>query len=217
MNALRIEGATQVIQSIELSSWRTNTGKIAKWSGLVEEGDADEPPVLILKPDAEKTGDYSKLEVKWKARPDNLEKGAVEYRVAIVTDMEEELASRDVSHSGKREEKCRFSNDDFSTLSEDALISAKVVVSVIGNDSVEPQESEEFVIRFGQPPEREQGGVGKKVRTFSEGLIELDDREMVSALASSTGTLPVDSKGFVLLRTPQRGKSFRVFRPSSDS
>jgi len=214
VNALRIEGAPQFIQSIELSSWRTNTGKIANWSGLVEEGDLNEPPVLILKPDADKTGDYSKLEVKWKARPEHLEKGAVEYRVVIVTDMDEELASREVAHSGKRDEKCRFSNDDFSTLSDDALISAKVVVSVIGNDGVEPRESEEFVIRYGQPPEREQGGVGKKVRAFSEGLIELDDREMVSTLASSIGNLAVDSKGFVLLRTPQRGKSFRVFRPS---
>jgi len=72
-NALRIEGATQSIQSIELSSWRTNAGKIVRWSGLVEEGGSNEPPALILKPDAEKTGDYSKLEVKWKARPDNLE------------------------------------------------------------------------------------------------------------------------------------------------
>lgn len=214
VNALRTEGATQSIQSIELSSWRTNNRRIARWSGLVEEGDSDAPPVLILKPDAERTGDYSKLEVRWKARPENLEKGAVEYRVVIVTDMDEELSSREVTHSAKREEKCSFSNDDFSMLSEEALLSAKVVVSVIGNDSVEPQESEEFVIRFGQPPEREQGGVGKKVRTFSEGLIELDSREMVSALASSAGTLPVDSKGFVLLRTPQHGKSFRVFRPS---
>jgi DNA polymerase III delta prime subunit len=213
VNALRIEGSTQVIQSIELSPWRTNTGMIAKWSGLVEEGDGDEPPVLILRPDADKTGDYSKLEVKWKARPENLEEGSVEYRAAIVTDMDEELASREVRHSAKKEEKCRFSNDDFSTLSEDALISAKVVISVIGNDSVEPQESEEFVIRFGQPPERPQGGVGKKVRTFSEGLVELDERELVSVIAASTGTLPMDSKGFVLLRTPQRGKSFRVFRP----
>jgi DNA phosphorothioation-dependent restriction protein DptH len=213
INALQIEGASQVVHSIELSSWRTNTGRIAKWSGLVEEGDANEPPVLILKPDAEKTGDYSKLEVKWKVRPENLEKDTVEYRVAIMTDMDEELASREVTHSGKSEEKCRFSNDDFSTLSDDAQIAAKVVVSVIGNNSVELQESEEFDIRFGQPPEREQAGVGKKVRTFSEGLIELDSRETVSVLASSTGPLPVDSKGFVLLRTPQRGKSFRVFRP----
>jgi DNA phosphorothioation-dependent restriction protein DptH len=213
VNALRLEGSVQFIQSIELSSWRTNTGRIAKWSGLVEEGDTDGPPVLILKPDANKTGDYSKLEVKWKARPENLQKDAVEYRVAILTDMEEELASRDVPHSGTTEEKCRFSDDDFSTLSEDALVSAKVAISVIGNDSVEQKESEEFVIRFGQPPEREQGGVGKKVRTFSEGLIELNDRETVSALISSSGALPVDSKGFVLFRIPERSKSFRVFRP----
>ncbi|RLC12986.1 MAG: ATP-binding protein [Deltaproteobacteria bacterium] len=213
VNALRIEGAVQEIQAIELSSWRTRTGKVAKWSGLIEEGDADAPPVLVLEPDAEQTGHYSKLEVRWKARPDNLEKDAVQYRVAIVTDMEEELAFREVSHSAKKEEKCRFTNDDFSELSEDALISAKVVVSVIGNDAVEAQESEEFLIRFGQPPERERGGVGKKVRTFSEGLIELDDREMGSTLASTTASLPVDSKGFVLMRTPQRGKSFRVYRP----
>jgi len=212
VNALQLEGAAESIQSIELSSWRTNTGKIAKWSGLVEEGDPGEPPVLILKPDAEKTGDYDKLEVKWRARPENLKEGAAEYRVVIVTDMEEELASREVNHSGKKEERCRFSNDDFSMLSEDALIAAKVVVSVIDNDSVKPQESEEFVIRFGFRPTPPPGGVGKKVRTFSEGLIEVDDRETVSALASSAGTLPVDSKGFVLLRA-QGNKSFRVFRP----
>lgn len=212
VNALRIEGSSQLIQGIELSPWRTNTGRIAKWSGLKEEGEPHEPPVLILKPDAEKTGEYSKLEVKWRSRPENLERGAVEYRVAILTDMDEELASQEITHTAKREEKCKFSNDDFSTLGEDALISAKVIVSVIANDLVEPQESEEFLIRFGQPPEREQGGVGKRVRTFSEGLIELDTREMISVLASSTTNLPVDSKGFVLLRTPQPGKSFRVFR-----
>ena len=83
--------------------------------------------------------------------------------------MDEELASKEVSHSGGREEKCRFSNDDFTSISEDALISAKVVLSVVGNHLIERHESEEFVVRFGQPPEREHGGVGKKVRSFSEG------------------------------------------------
>ncbi|MGE3540245.1 MAG: ATP-binding protein [Candidatus Tectimicrobiota bacterium] len=214
VNALRIEGPAEVILSVELLPWRTNTRKIARWSGLSEDGETDEPPVLILKPDADKTGDYSKLEIRWRARPDNLEKGAVEYRVVILTDMEEELAFREVVHTGKKEEKCRFTNDDFSLLSDDALIPAKVAVSVIGNDTVETQESEEFIIRFGQPPERESGGVGKKVRTFSEGLIELENRQMVAILASSTETLPMDSKGCVLLRTPLRGKSFRVFRPA---
>ena len=78
----------------------------------------------------------------------------MEYRVAVVADADEELAVRDVSHSEKREEKCWFNNDDFSALNEDSLVSAKVVVSVVGNDEVERQESEEFIIRFGEPPEK---------------------------------------------------------------
>jgi len=212
VNTLRIEGAAQVIQSIEIMPWRTHTGRIATWSGLTE-GDDGDPPVLILNPDAEKTGDYSKLEARWKTRPDNLQKGAVEYRIVIVTDMGEELASREVPHTGKKEERYRFTNDDFSMLSDDAL-SAKVVVSVISNDQVEPQETDEFTIRFGEPPKHEPAGVGKQVRTFSEGLIEVDDREIVSVLASSTEAVRDGSRGFVLLHTRQRGKIFRVFRPS---
>jgi DNA phosphorothioation-dependent restriction protein DptH len=213
INALRIEGKTDDLQGIELVPWRTNAGRIARWSGLIEGADDDGPPVFILNPDAERTGNYSKLEIRWRARPDNLASGAVEYRVSIATDMDEELASQEIVHTGKKDEKCRFTNDDFSMLSTDALIGAKVVLSVLANDQVEPQESEEFTIRFGTPPDHEPAGVGKKVRTFSEGLVELDDRELVSSLASSLELLPVDSKGFVLLRTPQRGKSFRVFCP----
>ena len=216
INILQTEDVVQIIQSIELVPWWTNTGRIAKWSGLVEEAaaEANQPPVLILKPDAERTGDYSKLEVRWKTRPDNLEKGAVVYRVAIVTDMEEELAVREVSHAGKKEEKCRFANDDFSMLNDDALISAKVIVSVIESDVVEPQETKEFMIRFGSPQDPPPGGVGKEVRTFSEGLIELADRDTVSELSSAPASFREDSKGFVLFRTRDRGKSFRVFRPA---
>jgi DNA phosphorothioation-dependent restriction protein DptH len=214
VNALRIEGAAQTIQGIDITSWRTKNDQIAKWSGLIAEFTAEDPPVFILKPDAEKTGEYSKLEVRWKARPENLEKGAVEYRVAIMSDMEEELTAKEISHSAKKEGKCRFTNDDFATLSDDALINAKIVVSVIGNDSIESQETEEFVIRFGQPPGTERSGLGKKVRTFSEGMIELESREIVSALASSTTQLAADSKNYLFLRTHQRGKSFRIFQPS---
>ena len=212
INNLQTEGVAQVIQSIELMSWRTNTRRIAKWSGLVEEGDADQLPVLMLKPDAERTGDYSNLEVRWKTQPDNLKKGVVAYRVTIVTDMED-LAVREVSHASTKVEKCRFTNDDFSMLSEDALISARVIVSVIGSDAVEPKKTEEFTIRFGQLPDHPPGGVGKEVRTFSEALIELADRDTVSAFALSPTSFKEDSKGFVLLRIA-REKSFRVFRPS---
>ena len=214
VNALRIEGAAHEVQSIELAPWRTRANKVAKWSGLVEESADDETPVLILDPKANENGKYARLEIRWTARPDNLKKGVAEYQVAIVTDMDEVLTSRDVSHGAKKEEKCRFTNDDFSMLNEDVLITATVVVSVIGSDIIEKQESEEFRIKFGEPPEREPGGVGKTMRTLSEGLIELADRDMVTAMASSSEEFPIDKKGFVLLRTPQRGKSFRVFRPS---
>ncbi len=65
------------------------------------------------------------------------------------TEHDEELTTRETSHSARKVETCRFSNDDFSGLVEDSLISAKVVVSVSGNEDVEPQESEEFLICFG--------------------------------------------------------------------
>lgn len=214
INNLRVEEAAQLIQGIELSPWRTSAGKIAKWSGLSEGRDPNGPPELVLNPDAEKSGMYSKLEVKWKVRPTNLEKDAVQYNVVIVTSMEEELAEQDVPHSGKREEKCRFSDEDFQMISEEARIPAKVVLSVVGKQEIERQESEEFFICFGQATVHEQGGVGKKVRTLSEGLIELEDRETISNLASSNDRLPTDSRGFVLLRTSQRAKNFRVFRPA---
>ena len=214
VGALRIESAHD-IQAIELVPWRNRNGRITKWSGLSEESDT-EPPVLILRPEAALSGDYSKLEIKWKARPHNLSKHAVDYRVAILTDLDEELALREVRHSARKEEKCLFSDDDFSSLSEDTIVDAKAVVSVVGHDAIKPpQESEEFRIRFGQPPESTAGGVGKKVRTFSEGLIELSDREAVSTIAAGSIAAAVDAKGFVPLRTSEgrKRKSFRVFCP----
>ncbi len=217
IGALRTEPAAQSIQGIELTSWRNRNGTIAKWSGLIEEGEADEPPAFVLRPEMDQTGRFSILEVRWKTDPGNLEKNAAEYRVMVRTDMDEELVVRDVPHSARKGgEKCRFSDDDFSSLGEDALLSAKIVVEVVGNDVIESQESEEFIIRFGEPPDQAVGGVGTKVRTFSEGLAELGSRESVSKI-SSVPSVTLDSKGFVLLRTPVekgRRKSFRVFQPS---
>ena len=160
---LRIESAPDAVRSLALVPWRSANGKLAKWSGLVVDDQSDDSsvPVLVLDPNADKTSNYSSLEVRWKVQPENLEKGAAEYRVAILTYLEEELTAREVGHSGKKDEKCRFSNDDFSMLSDDALISAKVVVSVVGSDEVEPQESEEFQIRFGTAPAHEPGGLAK--------------------------------------------------------
>ena len=202
------------IQAIELTSWRNQNGKIAAWSGLEEPPEAGAPE-LVLKPDPQSAKEYSNLEVRWKARPDDLEKNAVDYRVAVLTDQDEELAARDVRHAASQKEKCRFSNDDFSALSEDALLTARVVVSVVGRDEIERQQSEEFVIRFGEPQETTAGGAGRKVRTFSEGLIEFPGRETAAGVAENPTWVTADARGFVVLRPRdfRLRKSFRVFRP----
>ena len=202
------------IQAIELTSWRNKNGKIATWSGLKEPPEAGVPE-LVLRLDPQSAKEYSNLEVRWKARPEELEKNAVDYRVAVLTDLDEELAARDIRHSARQQEKCRFSNDDFSALSEDALLTARVVVSVVGRDEIERQQSEEFVIRFGEPQETTAGGAGRKVRTFSEGLIEFPGRETAAGVAENPTFVTADARGFVVLRPPNARlrKSFRVFRP----
>ena len=176
VNELVVEGPSAQIHGIELVSWRNRNGRIATWSGLEDRGES--PPELILDPDAANTGRHARFEIRWRAQPANLDKGAAEYRISIVSDMNEELAVREVPHTARKgEERLQFSNDDFPSLSEDALISAKVVVAVVNAAPIEQQESEEFRIRYGTPPEQEKGGVGRKVRTFSEGLIELDPKQ----------------------------------------
>ncbi len=217
---LRTEPPAQSIQHIELTSWRNRNGTVARWSGLVEDGGADNPPELILRGDADKSGPSSILEIRWKIEPARLEKNAADYRVVVETDQGEEIASEQVPHSARKGgEKHRFTEDDFQILDENARLSAKVTVEVVDKAEFERQESEEFVIRFGDPPKQETGGVGTKVRTLSEGLAELESREAVSAIVSSpsSGVTTDSNKGIILLRTPVeqgRRKSFRVFRPS---
>lgn len=221
IGALRLRSATQSILGIDLTSWRNQNGTIAKWSGLVEEpheavSEETKPPALILAREDEQPG--GTLEVRWKTDPADLAKGAVGYRVSVRTDQDEEIAVLDnILHTARKAgEKCRFGNDDFSFLAEDAVLPAKVVVEVAGNDDVEPQESEEFTIRFGERPAPDGGSVAEVVRTFSEGLAALRSRETVSAITASHPSI-VEAKGFIVLRTPvEQGKqrSYRVHRPA---
>ncbi len=216
---LRPQPPAQSIRGIDLVSWRNRNGAIAKWSGLVDGEDHNEPPALVLRRDADQTDRFSTLEIRWKVDPPHLEKNVAEYRVIVRTDQGDNLADQTVPHSARKSgEKCRFSDDDFSDLGEDTLLSAKVVVEVVDNADIERQESEDFVIRFGEPPAQETSGVGTIVRTFSEGLAELESRETVSTITSSLSpSITVDSKGFTLLRTPVeqgRRRSFRVLGPS---
>ena len=214
---LRVEAPAQTIQGIELVSWRNRNGTIARWSGLTEDGDADDPPALILNSNADRSGRFSTLEVRWKTKPVDLEKNAAEYRVSVQTGSDEELAVQEIPHSARSSgERCRFSDDDFSTLDDDTVVSAQIVVEVIGNTGIDRQESEEFLIRFGEVPELGSGSAGARVRAFSEGLAELKTRESATSVVSAS-SIVTDSKGFVVMRTPIAGgrrKSFRVFCPA---
>ena len=215
VNQLRLASDAATLQSLQLVSWRKLNGKLVPWSGL-EEGEAEDedrmvPPVFYLSPKKHK--EAAKLGVRWTVLPNNLAKGAAEYHVALLTAYDEEIAVREVVHTGKSEEQCQFTADDFEELDEDAIVSAKVVISVQGKEAVEPQESEEFTIRFGTATARESGGLGKKVRTLSEGVIELDDRAHVRLAAAPPAPLPPAAKGFRLLRTAQRNKNFQVYEP----
>lgn len=208
------------IQGLELLSWRNQNGKLARWSGLVDESDENDanevnPPVLILAQDPKQKG--VALEIRWKPIPAELEKGGAEYRVSILTDVDEPLAVSDnILHTARKGgEKLRFTRDDFSSLPEDALLSAKVVVSVLDNQDIEPKESEEFTICFGDHPSPEVLGLRETIRTFSEGLADLEDRDSVSAIATRPSAIE-DPKGFVVLRTKDQNtrRTFRVLRPS---
>ena len=213
VNSLRTEGAATDIQGVELLPWRTTTGKVYKWSGLTDRG--DEVPALIVDPEADERGKDAKLVVRWKARPKHLAKGAAEYRVAIVTSgsQADEIAFWEGVHSARAHEKCIFAQDDLPDLPEDAVIPARVVLSVIGSDSADSEKSEEFEIVCGERPEGSTP-VGKQFRAFCDALIELGTRDEVEAMASFAETIPKNAKGdFLVWHAPNRRKNFRVYRP----
>ncbi len=215
IGALQPRSPAKSLRAISLDPWRNRNGSVARWSGLVDEGDED-PPAFVLDPEADRNGRHSTLSVKWKAEPGSVAKNAVEYRVAVLTDMDEEIVSKIVPHRANRGgEQCRFSDDDFRDLRENSRLPAKVSVSVVDNEDVDACESEEFTIRFGTLAERETGSVAKSVRTFSEGLAQLRDRAAVSELVLKAAA-KADAKDHLVLRTPVEGgrrMSFKVYRP----
>ncbi|MYD13236.1 MAG: ATP-binding protein [Gemmatimonadetes bacterium] len=212
INALRTEEVAQEILSVELLPWRTKAGKVVRWSGLTDR--AGDLPALFVDPDAEEAEPYAKLEVRWKARPEHLAKGSVEYRVVVETSGSgAEIASREELHSARAQEKHIFTQDDFPDLPEDAVIPAKVSLSVVGADSIETQESEEFEILCGERPAGA-SPVGKRFRTFSEALIELDRRADVEAMTAFSTTVPRNARGdYLIWSAPSRRGYFRVYRP----
>jgi DNA polymerase III delta prime subunit len=212
VNSLKLQSGSDQIKSMELVPWWGRQGKLAAWSGLVEVDD-ECPPAFILDPKAAESGSYSKLEVRWSVQPDAVEKGAVHYRVCVTTELGDELSVREVLHTGRKEEKCAFSNEDFAELNENAVIMARIVVAVVGNEDVPPIKTEDFCIQFGAVPVKVAASAGKAVRCLAEGLIELDDRVDWRNAAGGTISYKEDGRNHIVLRDSSCGKSFRVFYP----
>ena len=214
---LKKRGPATRIRGIELTSWRNKNGSLARWSGLRDSASPDGPPVFLLHPDAENSGRFSTLEVRWRPVPFPLEESAVEYDIRVITGLKEELAASRLSHKDARGgEKHRFRNDHFESLDEGAIVPARVTLSVVGRHDVEPQESEEFIIRFGEVGEEKVGaGAGKRVRAFSEGLADVESRGKVADVSAGELNVRHDAKkGTVVLRTKVLTRSLEVPRPA---
>ena len=231
VNNLNLEDASTALRSIELVHWRGSTGRLLKWSGLVDSLDSEEPPRLVV--DLDPDQDKSKLEVRWKTRPAGLPKGAAHYRVSVLTTIgDDELASQEVLHRKAAQQRWVFVGDDFSILPEDAKVRARIKVAAVGAESDDAPEqatekeagdpegrmtvaeTEEFEITFGEPIATEAAAGGKDYRTFSEGLIELASPSEVALLTAMDGSRPKDAKGACLTwRSPSKRMSFRVHRP----
>ena len=233
VNNLRLEDSSTEIRSIILTPWRGTTGKLLKWSGLIETVGSNELPRLVVDPDPGQ--DKSKLEVRWKTRPDGLPKGTASYRVSVLTKTgEEELAYKEVVHGTAAQQRCVFVGEDFATLPEDAKVAARIKVAVVGAEpedppgqaprdeavdlderkTVAPVQTEEFEITFGEALGTEAVAGGRVYRTFAEGLIELGNRQEVELLTAMDGPRPKDARGaFLTWRSPNKRIGFRVHRP----
>jgi hypothetical protein len=203
------------------------------WSGLGLEGDY--PVFLLGLDDPEKGKAEKKLEVRWKTQPADLQTGAVDYEVSIVTGSGDVLARRSVTHTivtgsgdvlarrsvthtGKETQRCAFTREDFEDLDEDGKWTAKVQVHPVGEPEPEPEESgdtsrwketEDFILTYGVASAAPRVSVGKKTQALVEEAIRLPE-ELFAGV--DQGHLEEDKQGFITWR--MRDRSARIGRPS---
>lgn len=195
------------LQKIEIVSWRGQNNNPLRWTGLTVID--DNRLRFILDPSESLARNKSKLEVRWKGLPDELKKGSAEYSVTIMSG-EEELAEKRISHAGKNPQKCAFTNDDFS-LEEGAKFEAVVRIRAIGNDEIEVI-TEDFLLLFGDAPEKTKSSSGSIVRALVEGAIAIESKSDFIAAGSNKQSFGRDSKGFITFR--YQNKNAKVYRSS---
>lgn len=142
----------QSLKRIEWVEWRGTGDKLLAWSGLTQKEGQDWPE-LRLSLDADNPQTRKLLEVRWNCFPESLKKGCVDFVVEVMAG-DDALASRTLSHNGKAEQRCSFSPEDFSGLTENSSLTAKVEIRALGQEGI-IAESENFEICFGEPDEDE--------------------------------------------------------------
>jgi len=203
------EFLSQQLRKVTVRSWRSKQGKIGKWSGMVD----GTPPQFLLSSDK-----VSKLEVRFETEPEELPKGSVEYRVSVISGVDE-LAYRDISHAvrkGAQYQSVKITTEDFEGIAEDSQFEARVVVSVIGSSDVEIEdESEEFLIRYGEATTETTSNTTKFERCMMEGAVNISDAEQFDTDVTNADCYEIDTaKNFVAFRATSSKKSFKVARPS---
>ncbi|MDA1054573.1 MAG: hypothetical protein O3C40_29430 [Planctomycetota bacterium] len=208
LNSIRPGFLNQKLQSVKIRDWRDTKGKIVKWSGL-EQGN---PPKFLLSRER-----VSKLEVRFATEPEQLPKGSVEYRVSVMSG-DDELAYRHVSHAirkGTQYQTVKLTTEDFEGIEDDSQFEAKVVVSVVGLDAEIEDESEEFLIRFGEASSETTSNSSKFERCMMEGAINIADSEQFENDVTDSECFEINSaKDHVAFRAKSSKKSFKVQRPA---
>jgi len=133
---------------IEFVSWRAKNQAPLKCSGLVigaPDGD-DKKPSLEWRIDPESEKNSSRLTVKWRVEPKDLQKGAAQYLVTILSGgRSEALSEKTIAHSSTSDQKATFSLGDLSELEKSFEYDAKIEIRVMGQQEVQT-ESEGFLI-----------------------------------------------------------------------
>ena len=198
------------LAKIEVTSWRRPNNNVWAWSGLRVMPD-ENLPHLIIDPENPKT----KLEVRWKTEPEMLPRGSVNYEVRVFAGSEV-LASRQIEHSGKSEQKVIFTDEDFEDLDSSSKLEAFVDVSTAAQTNLTPAKTEDFIITFGEAPVSERVSSGEILRCLADGLIQAATREDIEAfleLRQNGEQAVADKYGFVTCRLPGMRRGFRVERP----
>ena len=206
---------SQNLQEVMLTPWRATNRKIQKWSGLTG-SESDDVPQFVLNREVKETAKQPKLEVRFSTEPVQLQKGSVEFRVSVMAG-DEELAWRQLSHSGKNEQSVKFTLDDFQDLPDESQFEACVRLSALGVESVEDATSEEFLLRFSDLPEDAEtaSNNSKRVRSLVDGAIQISDEEAFDEDTQNPSHYHTDdAKGLVIFRSPNLKSSFAVSRPT---